>query len=355
MALMTSSTTYESLIKKYDGFVVPACKIKVGSTYVTDLADVVVNSLGVTLSLADSSSVHFSLHGNYDYESSSFPSTLKNIVIPGALVEVYLGYSSDLTMIFKGYLATVDVNFDIEDGVMFEGMAFDARRLMKTDNKPYLMHTKTNYSDIVKDIMTRYSKLCSVSCDSTSDNLTDPVTQRTSDFDFIQNELIGSGNLPHEFFIVADTAYFRKTKPTSAIMTLGTTTGLRSFSGSLLYVNKQVQVQGFAQGTNTEIIGEATAKSDHQSSLIDAGLTVLVDSNCTTASQAKEIATNQVSEWENESKTTTGSTIGIPELVPGRYIEISKLDSLFNQKYYISEVTHSFGAEGFSTTFRTLG
>lgn len=355
MALMTDSTTYETLIKKYDGFVVPACKIKVGSTQVTELSDIALNQLQLTLSLDSASSAHFSLHGNYDYESSSFPSNLKSTLKPGSLVEISLGYGSTVTMVFKGFLATVNVNFDIEDGILFEATALDARRLMKTDNRPYILHSKTNFSDIVKDIMTRYSSLCSLTCDATSDNLTEPVTQRESDYDFITQKIIGAGNLPHEFFIVADTAYFRKTKPDSACVTLGMNAGLRAFSGSLLYLNRKVQVQGFVQGQSEAIVGEATATSSYQSTAISAGLTVQVASDCNSASKAKEIATNQKTEWENESKTTSGSCIGLPEIVPGRYLEISKLDSLFNQKYYLSEVSHSFGPTGFSTSFTTKG
>lgn len=352
---MSSSVTFESILSKYDSFMVPACKIKVGSTQIIGDKDVLLNFLEVKLSLDHTGSAHFSLQGNYDYESSSFPSFLKNNLTLGAVVEISLGYSSTVTMVFKGYIATIDMTYDVENGICFDVIAFDARRLMKTDNRPYTLHTSANYSDIVKTIMSRYSALCSLTSDASSDKLEDPVAQRESDYDFIVNTIIGEGKLSHEFFIVADEAYFRKTKPTQAVITLGITKGLQSFTGSKLYLNRTIEVQGYCQGSADDIRAEVTAKGDDQKNVISAGVTFVVAEDCVLDSKAKEIANNYKELLEMNTKMASGITIGIPEIIPGRYVQIEKLDSLVNDKYYVREVTHTISQEGFTTEFKTKG
>lgn len=50
----------------------------------------------------------------------------------------------------------------------------------------------------------------------------------------------------------------------------------------------------------------------------------------------------------------SGNLIGLPEIVPGRYIEIKDVDSADEGIYYIREVSHHFGSDGFTTDF-TVG
>lgn len=355
MALMSGSTTYEKLSSKYDNFLVPACKIAVGGTQIIGKTDVLLKSLEVKLSLEYAGSANFSLHGNYNYDKSSFPSTLTSTLKLGEIVEISLGYSSDVTVIFKGFITAVDVSFDVEDGLFMDVLALDARRLMQTDNKPYVLHTKTKYSDIVKDIMSRYSSLCKLTCDNTSEELKYPVAQSVSDYEFIMNEIIGQGNLPYEFFIVADEAYFRKTKSSTPILSLDIHSGLQSFHSSSVYLNNGIEVQGFLQGGKEAISATATAKNSNQKDVITKGTTVIVSEDCDRKSRATEIANNYKAMLESKSQVASGSTIGIPEIVPGRYVEIIKLDSTVNKKYYINEVTHVMSEDGFITKFNTKG
>jgi len=47
--------------------------------------------------------------------------------------------------------------------------------------------------------------------------------------------------------------------------------------------------------------------------------------------------------------------IGLPELVPGRYIELDGMGKQVNGKYFISKVIHRFGPDGFTTQFDVKG
>ena len=49
------------------------------------------------------------------------------------------------------------------------------------------------------------------------------------------------------------------------------------------------------------------------------------------------------------------SPFGIPELIPGRYINIRGLDGENNGTYFMSKVRHVFTRDGFYTKFEVKG
>ena len=50
-----------------------------------------------------------------------------------------------------------------------------------------------------------------------------------------------------------------------------------------------------------------------------------------------------------------GTCVGIPELIPGRYLEIDGLDSGTSGLYFVSGVKHSFHDGGYVTSFAVKG
>lgn len=357
MGLMDSSYTYAQLREKYQDFTTPKVELNIGGLSLLEQKGISVEQVQIKLSTENAGSASFTINSGYDYEKSSFNSTLKDKVIPGKVVTVKVGYMSSTTEVFKGFIASVDVRFDVENGIFFTITAMDARRLMMTDNKPYALYSKPNYSDIVKTIMSRYAALCSLKCDDTNDKLEDVVSQRESDYDFITKKLIQAGRVDREFFIVADKAYFRKPRSvTSPVITLGINNGLKNFNRSLNYLNKVFEVHGYNPDTQTHLIGSAAAKSgDKQSDVIKAGIEVVALSDCKTQTDVADAAKSMAMKAKNENKKASGTCIGLPEIVPGRFIKISGVDSLINKKFYIIDVTHTINYNGFLTSFTTEG
>ena len=50
-----------------------------------------------------------------------------------------------------------------------------------------------------------------------------------------------------------------------------------------------------------------------------------------------------------------GRCVGIPELIPGRYINIKGMDDMTVGSYYMDSVTHTFSREGYYTDFTVKG
>ena len=74
-----------------------------------------------------------------------------------------------------------------------------------------------------------------------------------------------------------------------------------------------------------------------------------------TQEECELIAQNRLNSIAMGLVSGEGACIGIPELIPGRYIEIDGLDSRTNGGYFISRVKHRFDSEGYSTTFEVKG
>lgn len=355
MGLMDDSFGFADLSKKYSGFAVPAAKLKIGGKDILGMKDISIGRIQVKLSLKAAGSADFTMNSCYDHKNSSFLQALKDTAVLGKTVEVELGYGSSTQLVFKGFIASVNMGFDVEAGISFHITAMDARRLMMTDNSRSVSHTETKYSDIVKKILKRYEPLCTASVESTSEELKEPVSQECSDYDFIAEKAGKEEGM--EFFVVGDTAYFRKTASNkSPAVTLGIGTGLKTFERGAIYLNRKIQVQG--QGTSPEqkVMATALAKSNEKqvNVLSEPGLTVIKTASDSSAF-VQVMAEAYVKKLEGENSQASGTSIGLPQIVPGRFIKIENVDSLINKKYYVTEVSHTIGRDGFVTSFETSG
>lgn len=354
--LMSTSSSYKVLEAQYGNFKVPAMKIKVNGLDIVRNMGLVVAEMEVTLSLKSAGMAVIKIAGLYDLKSHSFQSDVKNKLKPGTILEIEVGYLSSTQKVFKGYVAMVGA--EIGQVPLFVITALDARRLMMTSGRKQVLHDVANYSDAVKTVLGAYSRLCSPVIDATSDSLEQPVSQTTSDYDFIMKELIGSGRTDREFFIVADKAYFRKpqsVKPSMMKVRYGRElTGLKvDFS----YLNLKVEVIGYNPKEQEAVKSDATAKGFLSQSTLQGTPPVLTvpDADANSSDKASIRAQALARKKEEDRCTGSGTTLGMPEIVPGRFLEVEALDSMLDNKYYITEVTHVLNGESFMTHFQIGG
>lgn len=357
--LMTATYEYDSLQKQYKDFSVPAARLKIGGTDLLQLKEASLISLEAVLSMKSAGSVRVVLGDCYDYKSGAFNSRLKGLAVLGKEVELSLGYGSSLQTIFKGFLASTGMVLDADEGIFLELTALDVRWLMMTDNYHVLEHTIKNYSDVVRDIMKRYQKLCTVSIDSTDENFENGlICQNGSDYDFIVKELIQSGRADREFFVVADKAYFRKPRSVkSPLMTLSVGQGLVRFARHAEYENQKIQVIGFDPASGAAVNGTAISKaSDSLTDVLGgAGERIVMEPGCQSSSQAESMAKALAGQSLSRRQRADAVCVGLPEIIPGRFIKLKRVDSVMDQKYYITQVTHTYDQDGFYTSFSMEG
>ena len=356
--LMSGSYSYDDLKKKYQNFIVPLIRIKVDGTDQVEKLKLSVYSLRATLSLEGASMVIIKLAGLYDEEKHSFSSNVKNAFAIGTVVTVELGYQSTSLEIFKGFVTMRGSEFGTRTP-FFVLTLMDARRLMMLTGSQYKLHTQKNYSDVFKEIMGNYSKLCSTEIDATQDELTDPISQTQDDYHFVTSDLIRKGRVDREFFILGDKAYFRTPrKAGTPITTLQYGRELLALKTDEGYRDLKIEVTGSDEDNQKSIIGNASVnKAKGQKSIISQTPEFfLADSMLNTQKEANNKAKSIADRQEWAAQTGLAITVGLPELVPGRFVKVEKLESdLCDHKYYIKTVVHEIDSEEFRTMLEMEG
>jgi len=352
--LMKGKYTYAQLAQKYKNFMVPALKIKrQGKDLITSLKLAVENA-SITLSLSNASSCRFTIANAYDPKARAFDDNIKSQLMLGTVLQIEIGYSSVTTLVFKGYVS--EITYEFRDAPALDVTVLDVRRLMMAGQNRMMIHSVQNYSQAFTDVMQRYQKICTTLVIDKTDDKLKCVAQTTSDYKFIAKELAWKAD--REFFVLAGKAYFRvPQKETTEIMSLAWGEGIISFSRSALYHDAVINVVGFDEEKKEAVWGEAQSKAeDPQSSVVsEPQPTVYTEPDAAEAEQVKKRAQHEDKKRKRKTQEGRGICIGLPEIVPGRFIKLEKLDSSLDGIYYIKNVEHNLGSEGFTTGFSTEG
>ena len=354
--LMSAVTDYSILENRYGNFMVPAFKIKASGVDLVSTLNLTVTELKITLSMHYPGMAVFKIADEYDHESHSFTSAVKSKFKLGTVLSIEIGYLSDTTAVFKGYVAGLGAEFDEIPQIVVKVM--DARRLMMTYGVQRVMYEEKNYSDVFKKVMSKYSKLCSVSCDATSDNLEKPISQSCSDYDFVTKELVKNGKAEREFFIFNDKVYFRKPHVNKTpVMTVNFGRELLRFNTMADYLDTKVYVVGYDPENQKAVSSNTSAKtSEPMSSVITpAPSQFFIDADADSSGKAKNRASAIADSMVDEHCFAEGELIGLPEIVPGRYLKVASMDSAFDRKYYVTEVEHTITSAEFVTRFESKG
>lgn len=349
---MDQTTTYAKLVSQYGRFQVPAARLLVEGRELP--GNVGLEQVSATLSLEGASAVSFTVAGAYERKNSGFQKDVKSMLKLGARVELKLGYGSALTQVFQGYISGVGVEFS--DTPVLSITAMDVRRLMMEGTSREEVHVVTTYSAAFQEIMKRYSSLCPrLEVDATDSNEITQIVQRTSDYEFVTANLAKKAN--REFFVLGDTAYFRERgKVKKPILTLTWGEGVVSFSRSSLYQNLKITVIGFDPDNKQAVKAQVTEKSEEAQKAVGAQHeTVIPDPDAREEAKARKRAEKEAQERKGRAQSGSVSCVGLPELVPGRFVSLKGLDSDLDLDYYIREVRHELNSDGFSTTLEIGG
>ena len=352
--LMSGSSAYEALATKYKDFLVPAFKIKVRGKDIVSALSLAVESLSVSLSLDAANACSFTIVNAYDRASGSFSAELKSELMLGTVLTVEVGYGSSLTMVFKGYVT--ELSYEFRDYPVLSVSAMDVRRLMMDGQARMIIHSVQSYSQAFSEVMQRYQKICTNLVIDQTDKKLPNITQRNSDYEFVSKELCSKAD--REFFVLADKAYFRiPQKVEDPLTTLEWGKGLLSFSRNAMYHNAAIKVFGYDEMNKNVLVEEVSSKSDdkQEDAVSEAQTTIYTQPDAQDIDQVKKRAENEKTKKKQKTQGGSGSCIGLPEVVPGRFIELKKLDSDLDNKYYIKSVNHTIGSDGFSSKFNIGG
>nr|MDE5965847.1 hypothetical protein [Lachnospiraceae bacterium] len=351
--IMTSNYTFKALVDAYDNFLVPAVEILLGDgkSNIFQSGGASVGDIEITLSAREPSGVTFRVSNAFDVVSHKMDANTVNALKVGTVLEAALGYGSDLTTVFKGYITEYRTVYEEEPVIMVT--AVDFRRLMMKNKRSRYKFQEKTYGEVFQEVVENYSGLYDTLHVDAVDTKTE-LLQNGTDYDFIRDVLCRFAK--RDFFVVGADVYFQKPeKSKDAFLELAWGNGLVSFEKGVRYCNEKIMAYS-CQSDKTGVTASAEVKT--------AGNTPLLVKNMHTEEWELEegldqtVVQNWVDQraWEKKCKNemAIGTVTGLPELVPGRYIKISGIDTADAGTYLIQEVRHSFDGDRFMTRF-TVG
>ena len=357
--------TYDwtALGKKYDDFSAPSFQVSVDGKEL-NIGKYHIPSLEVELtSDGTAGGCSFTIENQFDYEKSKWDNSAADTIKAGAKLIVTGGYVQKKEL-FYGYVD--DYSFDFqEDGCPrmtvtgIDGMGY----LMSLREPIYAGKKKP--TEIVKSILNKsvsagFAKKVTVGALSGFD--TPLVKEQIDDWKFLN---LLSQRFGMSLFVVDGELIFDDvTSRTSPIMKLTLGEGLFSFRKrvSLAHQVGKVEVWGrdtnqkAVKGTASSVTAGGSGKSAAQlvSALKDATLREYSEF-ARTQDECKSLAQRRLNGIAMGLVSGGGECIGMPELIPGRYIEIDGGDKHSNGSYFLTKVKHLFTDEGYRTSFEIKG
>ncbi len=366
---MTTQYDFTQLKRQYSDFTNPVASIKVNDMEVSaNKCNMVVSDIDVELtSDMEASMALFKLYNVYDFDTGEFRiSDIKKYILLGSAVSIFLGYGGSVQMVFSGFIARVNFQYQQEEIPCIEITCMDVKGIMMASNYSRQLKAKT-YSEAVKEIFTKvtYEKLKSMgvmdshmSIQDTPDTVeakrssngnqeTDETVEMVteSDFEFL---IKAAKKFGFECYTVGKTFYFVKAMSNrTVLMGIKIGGGLLSFeiSYDITGMVEQVEVRGMDVGKGTVI----SAKTKYQGQLsignkakplIKKTQYVYPDAGIRSQIQAQNRADALMEEISHRLGAVKAECIGIPELIPGRFVEIQGLGNPAANTFYITKVRH---------------
>lgn len=339
------------LRKKYHDYLVPAAKILIGDDE-KDLAGdcgMQVLQIHVSLNVADAASADFTVTGVYDDRAQSLQSPAVSALVPGNKVKIKMGYGSDLTLVFFGYIYERAVQFG--DIASVQVTAMDVRHLMMDHVRENYKWNAQKHSDLVAEILNEYGSLIlEQEIEQTSLPLPEPIVQCGNDLEMIR-ELCRIVN--KEFLVHGGCVSFAEKKEKQTLTPLVWGEDLISFSQKPCYVDYEIEVRGNLRGSGEKSVKTCTVSCGgamkHARQKKNKVVVTLTD--IASVEELQKRADLEASRRMEQAQAGSGTCMGNPVLLPGRCVQIKGLEETVDGDYYLESVSHSFGSDGFTTDF----
>lgn len=371
---------FSELEKQYESFDQPMAVIKVNDKEIGTkkrrfiLSDVIVD----LTSGYEASTAEFSIFDVYDMGQACFLfEDVKKFIFLGSKVDIYLGYSGSVTAVFTGVITGVNFLFEKEDIPCIRVTAMDVKGIMMSGSYSRQLMAQ-NYADAVTEILnkTAYEKLKgseiikSIQVDDTPDKQRsasagggaggsgqEQVTDKSiemvaeSDYEFVV-KVAKRNNF--EFFTRCGNVYFRKAKSEDAvIMQIGPNTGMTYFDVSydLTGLVEKIIVRGMDVAKAKVISSEKKfsnkiSQGNKAKPLLSGSQKVYIDSTVSSKEEAEDRADSLMETMSYRYGKLACGMVGIPELQPGYFVELSGLGEGADNKFYINRVRHVLSREG---------
>lgn len=369
--------TYKDLQDKYADFAHPRARVLLGDTPFDSVsAGMAVNDIHVEVTSGYEASVaSFRLYDSYDPSTGKFfYEKVKKQVLMGNSVTVQLGYLDQLETVFVGFVSGVAFGFEPGGLPYIEINAMDIKGLMMGGS--YAASLKaTTYSAAVKEVLDRTGEgrlqqmggITSSEIINTPDaggvpggapvggsSKSSPITMEMvseSDYEFVVR---AAKRYNYEFFVDRGKVLFRPAKSdTSLLIKMGTRTGLRGFhiQYSITGVVGKIEARAMDPGKGEVIAAKSSfnntiSTASKAKQLVGKGTKVYLDASITSKEEAEARVASLMEQMSYRLGSLEADCVGIPDLVPGRFIEVTGMGVPVDNQFYLTAVTHDFTSDG---------
>lgn len=371
---------YSDLKDKYDSFREPVIEIKVGGMSLTAGAsrkkNIGVSNISIDLTAGfEASQAVFSLYNVFNYERSQFNfDAVKGFVLIGSQVEIYAGYGLEVTEVFRGVITKTAFLVEEDDMANIQVTAMDVKAIMMSNRYNKRLKAST-YSDAVKEIFDQniYKSLVDneivkayiventpdalLASPNSSENDTDKTIEMVaeSDYEFVVKI---AKKFNFDFFVLGGKVHFRKAKSdlTSQI-TIDPTVRIKSLSVEydITGLVEEIEVRGLDVGKAKDVSksvknSNKISQGNKAKALINGSKMVYIDPTVSDNSEAGYRANYLFEENSYRYGSLDLEMVGLPEILPGRYITLSNMGTSVSNKFYVQSVRHIFSSDGAYTT-----
>lgn len=356
---------FDVLKLKYKGFFAPECEITIGSLKLKN-TEVSIPEIEVELA-ADGTAggCRITIADKYDYKSTSWDSKLVSALKVGAKLKVSMGYSSK-SEVFFGYVDDYTIEYNEDTGPRIYITGLDGLGyLMSVRSRVYAGEKKVG--ELVKQLLNDAVSAGAAEKMTVGLSVKDMTVQRIVEgedsFTFLNTlaKQIGAN-----FFCVDGEIVFDAVSSFSlAITTLEYGKGLIRFSKRLSLANQPSKVIIHGRDINnapikgeaksTTLSGDGKGAADTASKLLKKSVYEEENPLVLTADECKKLAQNRFDDLAQNFVHGEGVCIGIPELIPGRFIKVAGMDKNTNGSYFLKKVVHVYNEDGYYTRFEVRG
>jgi len=357
------SYTYASLAKKYDNFTAPGFEVLIDGKELPP-GRYKIPSIEVEISAAGTAGgCDFTIEGQYDPETSKWVNEAATIIKPGAKLTVNGGYV-ERKELFYGYVDDFALNFKRDGTPCISVNGLDGLGYLMNHCEPLYAGEKKP-KEIVQEILQKsqsagYAKKVQI---GSLDGFETPIIkEQTDDWKFLCNLAERYGTML--FAVDGELIFDDVLTKTSPILTLTVGKSVRNFTRrvSLRHQVGKVEVMGrdvnqvAVTGTASSVTagGEGKTAAQWVSGLKESTLRERTE-YARTQKECETLAQNRLNSIAMGFVSGEGECIGIPELIPGRYLKIDGGDELTNGTYFLSKVIHRFQKDEYITAFEIKG
>lgn len=362
---MSAELEFETLETTYGGFRVPSLEITIGSTTI-DSDKVPITSLTVDIDAGNAAGgCTFTVDSLYNYETGVWGESLLSTIEVDKSISIKMGYATRKE-VFYGYVDDFSISYESGSAPQITVNGLDAKGFLMNQRGAIHKTSKTT-NEVVTGILQvckDKGKAKSITVGSITEYIRRHTKTTATDYQFL---CFLSSIYNMQFFVVNGEIIFDDVmKDTDVLIELEMGVSLLSFTRNLSIRNQAGSVTIVGRDEkNVKIEGKATAPSiqgfegkSAKSLATGVADTELTEENqfVSTTEECTQLAQARLNELSMNLVKGSGQCIGIPEIVPGRHIKLTGMDSKCNTNYYITKVTHEFSADtGYLTSFEVRG